>query len=153
MVPASPDTPSDDAMRAWLRFLRLNQRIARLAARVMRATGLSVPQFDLLSTLSEREGTTQQEIAERLYVTKGNISGLIDRMAEAGLVERRALPQDRRSHALYITDAGREALARGDALQRDMIARTLGQLPDTDIRALHDILGRWRDKVRELPEG
>lgn len=153
MVPASPDTPSDDAMRAWLRFLRLNQRIARLAARVMRATGLSVPQFDLLSTLSEREGTTQQEIAERLYVTKGNISGLIDRMAEAGLVERRALPQDRRSHALYITEAGREALARGDNIQRQMIARTLGQLPDSDIRALHDILGRWRDKVRELPEG
>lgn len=153
MVSGPPDTPSDDTMRAWLRFLRLNQRIARLAARVMRETGVSVPQFDVLSTLSEREGATQQEIAERLYVTKGNISGLIDRMAEAGLVERRALPHDRRSHALYITDAGREALTRGDAMQRQMIARTLGQLPDAEIRALYDTLGRWRDKVRELPEG
>ena len=145
--------PSADAMRAWLRFLRLNQRITRLAARVMRDKGLSVPQFDVLSTLSEREGVTQQDIAERLYVTKGNISGLIDRMAEAGLVERRALPNDRRSHALYITPLGREALARGDALQREMIARTLGQLPDAEIRALYEILGRWRDKVRDLPEG
>ena len=145
--------PSADAMRAWLRFLRLNQRITRLAARVMRDKGLSVPQFDVLSTLSEREGATQQDIAERLYVTKGNISGLIDRMAEAGLVERRALPNDRRSHALYSTPLGREALARGDALQREMIARTLGQLPDGEIRALYEILGRWRDKVRDLPKG
>ena len=65
----------------------------------------------------------------------------------------RALPQDRRSHALYITDAGREALARGDALQRQLIAQTLGQLPGAEILALYDILGRWRDKVRELPDG
>ena len=153
MVASSPDQPSADAMRAWVRFLRLNQRITRVAARVMRDTGVSVPQFDLLSTLSEREGATQQEIAERLYVTKGNISGLIDRMAEAGLVERRALPNDRRSHALYMTDLGRDALARGDAIQRKMIARTLGQLPDAEIRALYETLGRWRDKVRDLPEG
>ena len=74
-------------------------------------------------------------------------------MAEAGLVERRALPQDRRSHALYMTDAGRAALARGDALQRQLIAQTLGQLPSAEIMALYDILGRWRDKVRELPGG
>ena len=144
--------PSADTMRAWLRFLRLHQRISRLAARLMRDKGLSIPQFDVLSTLSEREGVTQQEIAERLYVTKGNISGLIDRMAEAGLVERRALPHDRRSHALYMTGLGRDALARGDALQREMIARTLGGLPDHDIKTLYDILGRWRDKVRDLPE-
>lgn len=152
MSSAPAEIPSADAMRAWVRFLRLNQRIARVAARVMRDTGLSVPQFDLLSTLSEREGATQQDIAERLYVTKGNISGLIDRMAEAGLVERRALAHDRRSHALFITPAGRNALARGDAIQREMIARTLGQLPDGEIRSLYDILGRWRDKVRDLPE-
>ena len=153
MVAGPPDLPSADAMRAWVRFLRLNQRVARVAARVMRETGLSVPQFDLLSTLSEREGATQQEIAERLYVTKGNISGLIGRMADAGLVERRALPNDRRSHALYLTDAGRDALARGDAMQRRMIARSLGQLPDDEIRALYETLGRWRDKLREMPEG
>lgn len=153
MSSGQPDNPRADAMRAWLRFLRLNQRIARVAARVMRDTGLSVPQFDLLSTLSEREGATQQDIAERLYVTKGNISGLIDRMADAGLVERRALPHDRRSHALFITAMGRAALARGDAIQREMIARTLGQLPEHEIRALYETLGHWRDKVRDLPQG
>ena len=152
MSDAPIQAPSANAMRAWLRFLRLHQRISRLAARMMRDKGLSVPQFDVLSTLSEREGATQQEIAERLYVTKGNISGLIDRMAESGLVERRALPQDRRSHALYLTQAGRDALARGDALQRDMVARTLGQLPDAEIGALYDSLGRWRNKVRDLPK-
>ena len=51
---------------------------------------LSVPQLDVLSTLTEAEGVSQQELATRLYVTKGNISGLLDRLADAGLVERRS---------------------------------------------------------------
>ena len=53
----------------------------------LKALGLSIPQFDLLSTLTEREGMSQQELAEQLYVTKGNVSGLLDRIVEAGLVE------------------------------------------------------------------
>ena len=42
--------------------------------------GLSIAQFDILATLGFRQGITQQELAERLLVTKGNICGMIDRM-------------------------------------------------------------------------
>jgi len=115
MEPALSETPapfpdaetSPDVLRTWFRFLRLHQRITARAAAEYRRIGLSIPQFDLLSTLSEREGISQQEVAERLYVTKGNVSGLLDRLAALGFVERRALPNDRRSYALYLTDEGR----------------------------------------------
>ncbi len=43
------------------------------------------------------------------YVTKGNISGLIDRLVAAGLVERRAIAADKRQHAIFLTEAGRKA--------------------------------------------
>ena len=46
----------------------------------LREIGLSVPQCDVLTTLTEAEGVSQQELAKRLYVTKGNISGLLDRL-------------------------------------------------------------------------
>ena len=55
----------------------------------LRLIGISIPQCDVLTTLSEEEGVSQQELAKRLYVTKGNISGLLDRLQSAGLVERR----------------------------------------------------------------
>ena len=73
-----------------------------------------MPQCDVLTTLTEKEGVSQQELAERLYVTKGNISGLLDRLEAAGLVERRAIAADRRQYAIYLTEAGRAVAREGD---------------------------------------
>src|ERR671920_716915 len=121
-----------DALRIWFRFVRLHRRTSAAIARELKALGLSIPQFDLLSTLTEREGSSQQELAERLYVTKGNVSGLVDRMVEAGLVERRAIPGDRRSNALHLTPKGRDLAEKGIALQRAYVQGTLGALPPQD---------------------
>jgi DNA-binding MarR family transcriptional regulator len=151
-VTSSTPPPADPALlRVWFRFLRLHQRITGRAAQEFRRIGLSLPQFDLLSTLSGREGASQQDIAERLYVTKGNVSGLIDRLAAQGFVERRALPGDRRSYALHLTPEGRAVTERGLALQADLVAATLGTLSATDIAAFDRILGAWRERVRALP--
>ena len=99
-------------------------------------------------TLTEREGMSQQELAERLYVTKGNVSGLLDRMVEAGLVERRSIPGDRRSNALYLTAKGRDLANRGMAAQRAYVMRTLGTLPAQDLADLERIVLAWRDRAR-----
>ena len=87
------DESKDRAIRVWFRFLRLESRIQSTVAERLRAIGLSVPQCDVLTTLTEAEGISQQELAQRLYVTKGNISGLLDRLERRG--SRRA-PLDRR---------------------------------------------------------
>ncbi|WP_084327695.1 MarR family winged helix-turn-helix transcriptional regulator [Salinarimonas rosea] len=146
-APASGETP--DTVRVWLRFVRLQQRLSNGIAAELRAIGLSIPQFDLISTLSEREGITQGELAQRLYVTKGNVSGLVDRLVEAALVERRPIPGDRRSHALHLTPAGRQRAKDGIAAQRGFVERTLGRLPGEDVAELERILRAWRDVARE----
>ena len=143
--------PSAAVLRTFFRFLRLHRRITARATQEYRRIGLSIPQFDVLSTLSEQEGQSQQELAERLYVTKGNVSGLIDRMAAQGLVERRALAGDRRSNALFLTDEGRALTQKGMALQRSLVAATLGALPGADIAALDRLLVAWRDQIRAMP--
>ncbi len=84
----------------------------------LREIGLSVPQCDVLTTLTEPEGVSQQELAKRLYVTKGNISGLLDRLDGAGLVERRSTAADRRQYAIYLTAAGRAMAEKAIAVQR-----------------------------------
>jgi len=141
-----------DPVRIWIRFLRLHQRLTGAANGWLKAIGLSIPQFDALTVLTENEGITQQDLALRLYVTKGNVSGLIDRLVEAGFVERRAMPNDRRSHALHITPQGREMVVRGLAAQREFVDRTLGQFAPAEIETLGHLLGRWRDIARdELP--
>jgi MarR family transcriptional regulator, organic hydroperoxide resistance regulator len=140
--------PETDPLRVWFRFVRLNRRVGQAIAAELKAVGLSIPQFDLVSTLTEREGLTQQELAERLYVTKGNVSGLVDRLVEAGLVERRTPAGDRRSHALHLTERGRALAERGLAAQRAYVARTLGRLPAADLADLERIVLAWRDAAR-----
>ena len=147
-LPAEPTPEPADPLRVWFRFIRLNRRVTAAIGAELRALGLSIPQFDVLSTLTEREGLTQQELAARLYVTKGNVSGLIDRLVEAGLVERRAIPGDRRSHALHLTPAGAALAARGLAAQAGYVARTLGRLGGEDLAAFEALVLRWRALAR-----
>ena len=108
------DTPEPlDAHRVWFRLIRLHGKLSVAFGKRLRDIHLSIPQCDVLCALMEREGVSQQDLAERLFVTKGNISGLIDRLASSELVERRKLKGDRRTHAIYLDHA---QLVRLDAL-------------------------------------
>ena len=140
---------SEPAARVWFRLIRLEARMTAAISERLRLIGVSIPQTDVLTTLSEEEGVSQQELAKRLYVTKGNISGLIDRLAAAGFVERRPSESDRRQHAIYLTDAGRAMAERAIAVQHLWIAATFGRMGDEDLAELEKQLVALRDIVRD----
>ena len=89
---------------AWLRLVRVFQKVEQLSVERMRQVGLTMGQFDVLAQVGAAEGATQQEVADALLVTKSNVCQLLDRMEEAGLVERR---QQGRAKHLHLTPAGR----------------------------------------------
>ncbi|MBV8473317.1 MAG: MarR family transcriptional regulator [Hyphomicrobiales bacterium] len=142
----------DLAVRVWFRFLRLESRLQIAVSDRLREIGLSVPQCDVLTTLTEAEGISQQDLAKRLYVTKGNISGLLDRLEDAGLVERRSIEADRRQYAIYLTPQGREAAEKAIAVQHALIAETLGKLSGDELAAFEGLLISTRDLVRGYQE-
>ena len=135
--------------RIYFRFIRLNRRLFSGMAQTLKTIGLSIPQFDVLSTLTEAEGLSQSDLAARLYVTKGNVSGLIDRLVEAGLVERRNSPDDRRSNAVFLTAIGRKLTEQGIALQKAFVTDTIGTIPQDELDRLDCLLIQWRDAVRD----
>jgi MarR family transcriptional regulator, organic hydroperoxide resistance regulator len=139
--------------RIYFRFIRLQQRVFGEMAQTLKPTGLSIPQFDVLSTLTEQQGLSQSDLAQRLYVTKGNVSGLIDRLVDAGYVERRSAPGDRRSNALYLTAEGQKAAEHGLKLQKAFVADTLGKLPAGELKVLDGIITAWRDAVKRRVDG
>ncbi len=95
---------------AWMTMMRVHQQIQQRVINLMALNDLTLAQFDVLLRLHHEEGITQQQLANRMLVTKGNITGLIDRMERQGWVERQADEQDRRSHLLYLTKAGRDKI-------------------------------------------
>ena len=90
---------------AWVRLMRVYQKMTRRTAEEMRPRKLSVSRFDVLNHVGVREGRTQQDLADALFVTKGNIVQLLDAMEADGLLYRR---RRGRTNLLYLTDAGRE---------------------------------------------
>jgi MarR family transcriptional regulator, organic hydroperoxide resistance regulator len=123
-------------------LFRFHSRLERRSAEALAVYGVSLPQFDVLATLAHGEGITQQELAERLLVTKGNVVGLIDRVSAAGWVERRPDPEDRRANRLYLSDAGRQLVAKASPCQIALLRKVFGTLTEAELRQLHAMLER-----------
>jgi DNA-binding MarR family transcriptional regulator len=93
---------------AWLRLVRVYQKVERVAMAHLRQWQVSAPQFDILTHLGAAEGITQQELAAARLTTKGNLSQLLDHMERDGLVRR---VRDGRVKRVYLTEAGRRLFA------------------------------------------
>ena len=72
----------------------------------IRTLGLTPPQFDIVATLGNTEGMTFKELGEKTLITKGTLTGVVDRLAEKKLVRRVASPTDGRSQIVQLTAKG-----------------------------------------------
>ena len=131
-------------VRAWLRLARVYQKVDRASAAHLRGWGLSVAQFDVLARVGVRPGMTQQELAESLLVTKGNVCQVLDRMEADGLVERR---RDGRAKRLHLTPRGAALFAEVVPAQERMVERLFGVL---DPNAQRELLALLRDLDRRV---
>src|SRR3984957_5493529 len=104
-LPVLNSDPRPWEVKVVVALFQFQNRLERRLAEVLGPLGLTLPQFDVLMTLCHGDGITQQELAERLLVTKANVVGLIDRVSAAGWVKRCPDPEDRRVNRLYLTDA------------------------------------------------
>ena len=125
------------ALRAWVRMLRLSQKVQPALAERLRGLGLNPAEFDILDTLAAREGLTQQELADALLVTKGNMTYHLCRMAERGLVDRR--PEGRKNR-LYLTGEGRRLLEEALPEHEALIDERFSGLSVEDRAQLADLL-------------
>jgi DNA-binding MarR family transcriptional regulator len=85
------------------------QAFEAYSATHIRALGLTPPQFDVIATLGNTTGMTATELGEKTLITKGTLTGVVDRMIDRGWVERVAHGSDRRCQIIRLTAAG-EAL-------------------------------------------
>jgi DNA-binding MarR family transcriptional regulator len=125
-----------------LAMVRIVRSFTEATARVAREQDLNLPRLEVLLCLSDGEGISQQELSERLLVTKGNVCMTLQAMEAEGLVERRTDAADQRAHRLYMTNAGRQRLAKTKPAREALMARTLGVLSSDEYRTLRKLLGR-----------
>jgi DNA-binding MarR family transcriptional regulator len=127
------------AVRAWIRMFRVSQKVQPALTERLRGLGLNVAQFDILDTLVAREGLTQQDLADALLVTKGNVTYHLCRMEERGLVDRR--PEGRKNR-LYLMGEGRRLLEEALPEHEALIDERFSGLSLEDRAQLADLLGK-----------
>jgi MarR family transcriptional regulator, organic hydroperoxide resistance regulator len=134
--------PEELEFRTWVQLVRTLDRIEQRLEQALAGHGLSIAQFDILASLGFEEGITQQELAERLLVTKGNICGMIGRMEAEGWVERKPDPDDRRANRLFLTRRGKTLLAQAFPGQQALIKQIMSALAPGEIQSLYQFLDR-----------
>lgn len=72
----------------------------------VREMGLTSPQFDVIATLGDTEGMSMKDLAAATLVTKGTLTGIVDRLEKKGLLRREVPPENRRSFTVVLTDEG-----------------------------------------------
>ena len=107
-----PTEQAKKRLDCWLQLIRTYNHMQGEVASRLQKHALTLPQYEVLSTLGVSSCTNQQELAHRLQVTKGNLVGLIDRLTRRGWVERQADPEDRRVNKVSITEAGMDLLRK-----------------------------------------
>ncbi len=90
-----------------------------------RSLGVSRAQWQVLFALSRNEGINQTGLAEYLEVETITLCRMVDRLAEAGFVERRSDPADRRAWRLHLTEAARPLLGRLKLLGDEVFAEAI----------------------------
>jgi DNA-binding MarR family transcriptional regulator len=147
------ERPGDHKMelRLWLRLFTCKMLIEGEVRRRLRdAFDVTLPRFDLMAQLDRApNGMTLGELSQRMMVSNGNVTGLVDRLVGQGLIGRRPSPTDRRAQIVSLTAEGRKvfrAMARANA---DWVAEVFADLSTDEIDALMRLLDKAKASTRK----
>jgi DNA-binding MarR family transcriptional regulator len=147
---SSPPVSSPQNLHTWLSVVYTYERARHVLATKLSSLGLTLAQFDVLAGLANGDGITQQALTERLLASKGNLSGILDRLEANGSIRREPDPKDRRANIVVLTTAGQNIIKRALEIQDQLIDATVGQLKNNDAKQLKSIMLELRAQLDQL---
>ena len=129
------------AVRAWLRILRVHKTLLTDVRDELQGD-VTLPRFDLLSNLTQRDGQTLAALSRSMLVTAGNLTGLVDRAERDGLVERRDVAGDRRATHVFLTRRGKKLFDDAQARHAARIEARLATVPRGELERLTETLDK-----------
>lgn len=136
------------ALRAWVRVLAVHKR-ALASIREDLEHEMTMPRFDLLANLTRADGQTLASLSRSMLVTAGNLTGLVDRAARDGLVERRADPNDRRAWRVHLTAKGQRTFRDAERRHAARVAKVFAALGPSELSTLTRLLDKLRATMRD----
>jgi DNA-binding MarR family transcriptional regulator len=122
----------------------------RVGSRHVRSLHLTPSQFDVIVTLGDTTGLTCSQLSSQTLVTKGTLTGVLDRLARKGLIRRESVVSDKRRTKIRLTEKGnalfQRVFAAHIAFIRPFFERALSQ---QEVETTRTLLLRIRDSFQE----
>ncbi len=145
---------NQDAFLPLLRELaHCYQTFESYSAANIRSLGLTPAQFDLIATLGNTAGMNFRELGEKTLITKGTLTGVVDRLVAKGLARRVASPTDGRSQTVQLTEQGVSLFARVFPAHLAHLRPAFAEFRDAELHQAQETLLRLRralERAREL---
>lgn len=119
------------------------------SAEHVRKLGLTSAQFDIVATLGNTLGMTCKELGEKTLITKGTLTGVLDRMASRGLIRRTASDADRRQVFVVLTPQGVRTFESAFPAHIGHLKPAFTVLSPRELDQAADLLNKLRDALRE----
>ena len=145
-----PDLKDDPYLKVLRPLVEAYLAFWRTDSRHIRTLRVTPSQFDVIATLGDTDGMTCSELSRRTLVTKGTLTGVLDRLMAKGLIRRDDVKDDRRRIRVRLTEKGdalfRKTFAAHIAFLQPYFQRALSQ---KDAESLSSLLLRLRDSFRQ----
>lgn len=146
------ETRIDMVLQVWVRLIRARDKIVRNVEATLKAKELPpIAWYDVLLELSREGGRKLRpvELEKELLVAQYNLSRLLDRMSEAGLIERTACPGDGRGQMIALTSSGRAMQKRMWPILREAVMEHVAPgLSERELEQLIELLGAIGGSLR-----
>lgn len=122
-------------LRLWLQMLKATRHIeSELREKLRLEHSTTLPRFDVMAALERRqEGLKMSELSRRLMVSNGNVTGIVDRLVEDGLVIRVEVEGDRRATRVRLTSDGRRTFEAMAMKHAQWIQQFIDPLDDEEV--------------------
>ena len=142
---------SKERLRLWLQLLKTSRVIETQLRENLRVEFAStLPRFDVMAALSRfRDGLKMSQLSDVLRVSNGNVTGIVDRLAEDGYLVRVPVPGDRRAALVRMTNRGHEEFARQAAAHEAWIDSMLAGLDSKEANEIAQRLDALSDNRKE----
>jgi DNA-binding MarR family transcriptional regulator len=117
-----------------------------------RQFGTTLARFDLMAQLDRHpQGLKMGELSKLLMVTGGNVTGLVDRLTDEGLIERRDDPSDRRAYFVRLTRKGQTLFDEIAGMHEQWVIALFQGLNKAQQNQLNVLLGKFREHLHAFP--
>ncbi len=137
------------AVEVWTRLYRDFNLLIRRSRAVLSELGISGPQYGVLRILSRSGPAPMGRISEELLVTTGNVTGLVSRLVQEGLVARKHGIRDRRVVRIRLTPAGRSLVQKAARRHHQLLTRIFSGFTTDEKETLLDLLSRLEAELLE----